>query len=142
MAPSKTSRAALRRSVLLVSGLGIPPMTLDLMICISGVPVPGIATFRAASARQVFVGNSELVGLAGADHEMAFPAVPDLAGDRVFEITVTEPFHHDGFQMHERFRQLAVMRTSGRENRSLMHCAAAPSCPSWLRRTAALGPSR
>ncbi len=44
----KTSQAVPRRSVLLASGLGIPPMTLDLnVICISGVPITGIAAFIA-----------------------------------------------------------------------------------------------
>jgi hypothetical protein len=38
--------------VLLASGLGIPPMTLDLdVICITGVPIPGIAAATALSQR-------------------------------------------------------------------------------------------
>ena len=45
---------------------------------------------------------------------LAFPAVPDLAGDRAFKKAVTQPFHHDGFQMRERLSQLAVMRASSR----------------------------
>ena len=62
MVSPKTSRAVPRRSVLLASGLGIPPMTLDLdVICISGVPIAGIAAIGAASARQFFLRNGELV---------------------------------------------------------------------------------
>ena len=66
MVSPKTSRSASRRSVLLASGLGIPPMTLDLdVICISGVPIAGIAATVAASARQFLLGDGELVRLAG-----------------------------------------------------------------------------
>jgi hypothetical protein len=37
-------------------------MTLDLdVICISGVPIAGIAAFIAKSARQFFLGDGELV---------------------------------------------------------------------------------
>ena len=92
MVSPKTSRAAPRRSVLLASGLGIPPMTLDLnVICISGVPIAGIAAIGAASARQFFLGDGELVGLARPDHELAFAAVADLAGDGAIEKAVPEP---------------------------------------------------
>ena len=46
----------------------IPPITRGLiLICISGVPIAGIATFVRASARQFFLGYVELVGLAFAD---------------------------------------------------------------------------
>ena len=48
-------------------------------ICILRVPVAGIAAVEAASARQFVLGNDELVRLAGADHELALAAVPDLA---------------------------------------------------------------
>ena len=62
MVSPKTSRSASRRSVLLASGLGIPPMTLDLdVICISGVPIAGIAAIGAASARQFILRDRELV---------------------------------------------------------------------------------
>jgi hypothetical protein len=66
--------------VLLVSGLGIPPMTLDLdVICISGVPIAGIAAIITASARQFILGDGELVGLARLDHEIASIALHDRA---------------------------------------------------------------
>jgi hypothetical protein len=80
MVSPKTSRAVPRRSVLLASGLGIPPMTLDLdVICISSVPIAGIAAIGAASARQFFLGDRELVGLAGLDDEFAPVSLPDAA---------------------------------------------------------------
>src|SRR5437868_1678155 len=44
-------------------GLGIPPITQGLiLICISSVPIAGIATFMRASARQFILGYVELVG--------------------------------------------------------------------------------
>ena len=86
-------------------------MTLDLdVICISGVPIAGIAAFIAASARQFFLGDSELVRLAGADYELALAAVSDLAGDGAIEKAVVQPFHDDLFEMRERFGDLAAMR--------------------------------
>jgi hypothetical protein len=49
--------------VLLASGLGIPPITLDLdVICISDVPVAGIAVIAAASARQLLVVRAPILG--------------------------------------------------------------------------------
>ena len=51
------------------------------MICILGVPIAGIAAIGAASARHFFLGNGELVALAGPDHELAPVALPDLAGE-------------------------------------------------------------
>jgi hypothetical protein len=44
----------------LASDLGLTPMTLDLLICISSGPVTGIAVIESASARQFFLqrGNS------------------------------------------------------------------------------------
>jgi hypothetical protein len=55
-------------------------MTLDLnVICISGVPIAGIAAFSAASARQFFFRDGELVRFAGLDHEFAPVSLPDAA---------------------------------------------------------------
>ena len=66
--------------MLLASGLGIPPMTLDLdVICISGVPIAGIAAIGAASARQFILRDRELVRLAGLDDELAPVALSDAA---------------------------------------------------------------
>jgi hypothetical protein len=57
----ETSRAVPRRSVLLASGLGIPPMTLDLdVICIGASPSQG-SPLSIASVRQLFLGDGELV---------------------------------------------------------------------------------
>jgi hypothetical protein len=46
-------------------------MTLDLSVCISGVPIAGIAAFGATSARQFILGDRELVRLASLDDEFA-----------------------------------------------------------------------
>src|SRR5262249_1806844 len=109
MGSPKPSRPGQRRSVPLASGLGIPPMTLDLdVICISGVPISGIAAIGAASARQFFLGDVELVGLAGADHEMALAAVSNLAGDRVVEEAMLEPIDDEPFQAIERLADLSA----------------------------------
>ena len=48
-------------------------------ICISGVPIAGIAAIGTASARQFFLGDGELVRLAGLDDEFAPVAFPDAA---------------------------------------------------------------
>ena len=69
--------------MLLASGLGIPPMTLDLdVICISGVPIAGIASYQRRSARQFVLGDGELCGLARLDHEFAPVSLPDPARNR------------------------------------------------------------
>ena len=61
-------------------------MTLDLdVICISGVPISGIAAIGAASARQFFLGDGKLVRLAGSDQELALAAIDDFAIDRALE---------------------------------------------------------
>ena len=80
MVSPKTSRAVPRRSVPLASGLGIPPMTLDLdVMCISGVPIAGIVAIGAASTRQFNLRDRELVRLAGLDDELAPVALSDAA---------------------------------------------------------------
>src|SRR5690606_23161257 len=64
----KTSRPAARRSVLLASGLGFPPMTLDLSdLHLWASPSQG-SPVKAASVRHLVRRNRELVALAGADH--------------------------------------------------------------------------
>ena len=78
-------------------------MTLDLdVICISGVPIAGIAAHCAASARQFVLGDRELVALAGPDHELALAAVADLAGDRIVEEAVPQPVDDELFEPVER----------------------------------------
>ncbi len=80
MVSPKTSRSALRRSVPLASRLGIPPMTLDLdEICISGVPIAGIAAISVTSARQFFLRDRELVRLSGLDHKFASVSLANAA---------------------------------------------------------------
>ena len=105
-------------------------MTLDLdVICISGVPITGIAAFSAASARQIFLRDGEFVRLASADHKFTLAAAADLAGDGAVKEAVAQSFHHDPFEMCERLSNLAAMRANNRGNRSFMHCAAESSCP-------------
>ena len=131
MVSPKTSRPARRHSVPLASGLGIPPMTLDLdVICISGVPISGIAAIGSASARQFFLGDVELMRLAGLDDEFAPVSLCDAAGNHAPEMTVTEPVEDD---LDEALDRLAELRPTGRTgaclDRFVMHCAAKPSCP-------------
>lgn len=88
MISPKTSRSAPRRSVLLASGLGFPPITLDLdVICISGVPIAGIAIIGAASARQLILGNVELVRLARLNDEFATVSLADRSISRIARIS-------------------------------------------------------
>jgi hypothetical protein len=64
----------------LASGLGIPPMTLGLRDLHLGVPIAGIAAILAALA-QFLLGYRELMGLAGADHELTLAATAHFAVD-------------------------------------------------------------
>lgn len=66
-------------------------MTLDLAICISGVPIAGIAVMGAVSARQFFLWDRELVRLAGLDDEFAAASFADADRDLAAEMTMTEP---------------------------------------------------
>jgi hypothetical protein len=117
--------------VLLACGLGIPPITLDLdVICISGVPISGIAAIGSASVRQFFLGDVELMRLAGLDDEFAAVSFSDAAGNHAPEMTVTEPVEDD---LNEALERLAELRSTGLPGvcmgRSPMHCAEVPSCP-------------
>jgi hypothetical protein len=70
-------------------------MTLDRnVICISGVPIAGIAGITA-SAWQFILGDSELVRLASFDDEFAPVFLPDAAGNCTPEMTMTEPVEDD-----------------------------------------------
>jgi hypothetical protein len=85
-------------------------MTSDLdVICILSVPITGIAAIGAASARHFVLGDSELVRLAGADHELAFAAVGDLAGDGVVEEAMLEAFDDKPFKTVERVADLSAL---------------------------------
>jgi hypothetical protein len=100
-------------------------MTLDPnLICISGVPVAGIAAIIAASARQFVLGDGELVGLAGLNDEFASVSPPYAARNRTSEVTMTKPVEDD---LKEAFKRLAELRSARLP--FVMHCAAAPSCP-------------
>ena len=84
-------------------------MALDLdVICILGVPVTGIAV-NAALSRQVVLRDDELMALAGPDHELAFAAVPNLAGDRVVEEAVPQAVQHEIFEMAEGLAHLSAV---------------------------------
>ena len=86
-------------------------MTLDLdVICISGVPISGIAAIGSASARQFFLGDVELMRLAGLDDEFAPVSLSDAAGNHASEITVTEPVEDD---LNEALERLAELRSAG-----------------------------
>ena len=90
-------------------------MTLDLdVICILSVPIAGIAAIGAASARQFFLGDRELVRLAGLDDEFAPVALPDAARNRAPEMTVTEPVEDD---LHEAIERLTELRPTGLRRR-------------------------
>jgi hypothetical protein len=67
-------------------------MTLDLdVICISGVPIAGIAAIGGASGWQFFLRlrDRELVRLAGLDDEFAPVSLPYAARNRTMEVTMT-----------------------------------------------------
>jgi hypothetical protein len=103
-------------------------MTLDLLICILGVPVAGIAVIEAASARQFILRDGKLVGLAGLNDEFAPVSLPYAARNRTSEVTMTKPVEDD---LTEAFKRLAELRPAGLPGVCLgcfvMHCAAAPS---------------
>ena len=86
-------------------------MTLDLdVICISGVPIAGIAAIRAASARQFFLGDGKLVRLAGLDDELATVSLPDAARNRAPEVTMAEPVEDN---LNETIERLTELRPAG-----------------------------
>ena len=100
------------------------------MICISGVPIAGIAAIGAASARHFVLGDSELVALAGADHELPFAAVGDLAGDGIVEEAMLEAFDDKPFKTVERLADLSTFGALERGFGSrVSHCAIILSCP-------------
>jgi hypothetical protein len=82
-------------------------MTLDPeVICISPVPIAGIAVMGAASVRQFILRDRELVGLAGFDDEFAAAALPDATRNRATEMTVMKPFTDNLEQAVKRFAEL------------------------------------
>ena len=106
-------------------------MTLDLdVICISGVPIAGIATIGAASARQFILRNRELVRLAGLNDQFAPVTLADNTRNRTPEMTVTETIEDD---LYEAIERLTELRSAGLPGvclvRFVMHYATGPSCP-------------
>ena len=76
----------------LISGLGLTPITQDrIVICMFGVPIAGIARSRALSVRQFVFGDSELVGFAGLDYEVAAVVLADPAGNGAAEVPWRRP---------------------------------------------------
>lgn len=113
MVSLKTSRPASRRSVPLVSGLGIPPITLDLDGDLSRRPHPRDRRSQAALARHFLLGDSELMALAGPDHELAFSAVADLATDGIVKEAMAQSIDDDPFEERERLGELAAATRCG-----------------------------
>src|SRR5215469_6782450 len=127
MISSKTSRPASRRSVPLASDLGLTPMTLGLRDLHLERPHRRDRRYRAALARHFVLCDSELVALAGPDHELALAAFSDLAGDGIVEEAVLQTIDDKPFETVE---GLADLSTLGLESIFyLSHCATVPSYP-------------
>ncbi len=80
------------------------------MICILAVPVAGIAIFIVGSARQFFLGNVELVRLAGLNDEFAPVTLPDTARNRAPEMTMPETVEDD---LNDAVERLTELRSTG-----------------------------
>ena len=107
-------------------------MTLDLdVICILGVPIAGIAAMVAASARQFFLGDRELVGLAGADHELApAPLARSRRRSSSRKCPCLQSIDDKLFETIERLADWSAdVAGALNEGWFVTHCAAAPSCP-------------
>ena len=109
------------------------------MICISSVPIPGIAAVKRASARQFILAYRELVRLACADNQVPAMAFAHLAFDGAVEEAVLQAIENDSFEEREGLGDCPVIasaRCGG--GRWFIHCAAAlySSSPS-LRRSRA-----
>jgi len=84
--------------------------------------------------RHFIRGDGELIGLAGADQEMALAAVPNFAGDRKFKKTVFKSINKKFLQTIQRLAGLPADDSfRGGRDRCLNHCAETLSC-SWLGR--------
>ena len=59
---------------------------------------------------QFFLGDCELVRLAGLDHEFAPVSLPDAARNRTPEVTMTEPVENN---MNETIECLTELRSTG-----------------------------
>ena len=80
------------------------------VICILGVPIAGIAAIGAASARQFFLGDRELVRLPGLDNEFAPVSLPDAARNYAPEVTMTESVEDD---LNKAIERLTELRSTG-----------------------------
>jgi hypothetical protein len=97
----------------LVAGLGIPPITVDLiLICISSVPIAGIAAAKRASAQQFILAYDEFVNLACADHQIPLATIADSNFDGAVEECVLEPIDNDFFKKSERMGDLPVIASA------------------------------
>ena len=74
-----------------------------------GRPHPRDRRSHAASARHFLFGDSELMALAGPDHELAPSAVADLAMDGTVKEAVAQSIDEDPFEELERLVELAAM---------------------------------
>jgi hypothetical protein len=71
------------------------------VICISSVPIPGIAAVKRASARQFILAYRELVRLACADNQVPAMAFAHLAFDGAVEEAVLQAIENDSFEERE-----------------------------------------
>ena len=86
-------------------------MTLDrIVICMLGVPIAGIARFRALSARQFILGDRELVAFTRLDHEVAPVVLADPAGDGAAEVAMAQAVEND---LADPIERLAELRPAG-----------------------------
>ena len=88
---------------------------------------------RQSPPRQRGTSSSGIVNLcdlAGADHELAFAAIANLAGDGTVEEAMPEPFDDKPFETVERLADLSARGALElRFGSASAHCAAEPSCP-------------
>ena len=103
-------------------------MTLDLRDLHLSVPIQGSPPSEPPSARQLFLGDRELVRLAGLDDEFPPVAFSDRARNCQRKGPMTEPVLDD---LNEAFERLTELRSAGLSGACLdeffVHCGEAPS---------------
>ena len=72
------------------SGFAITAITREFFLLIDGVPVAGITAWYLDRLREFAFGNEKLVGLTGADSELASSAADYVASYRVFKKAMPE----------------------------------------------------
>ena len=118
-----------RRSAPLISGLGLPPMTLDRIVFASSASQSQGSPVGAVSARHLFLGDRELVGLARPDHEVAPAALGDPAEMAQRKWPCLRP-STTSWPIRSRASPSWGPYPGGRGvGRFFKHCAAMPSCP-------------